>query len=394
MSGGRTGVGAVVAASTWPVAMAADLALRDPAMVRSGAGALQAALAGALLAWPITAAAVCAAVVQVHRRATRELVLALPDRARLRVLVREAGQVTAWSLAGLAASVLVAGLVAALHGSLAQPAAYLALAPVVVGTVAAAALGAAAGLVVPTWVAPPGVGLALYLTYVVVPGDGGGILRFAATEGRLAVTLAPRAVSVVALVLALGCLGGGLSALAAGRAVRRARPTIVGAGLTVVGLVALGPVSALPAYAAVPAGGWACRDLGADQVCLPREQARDLDLLATELAPLAQRVRSVWTAPEPVTYGPAGGPGMVLPVPVPFGTSEAVRPDAAQMISSFVVDCAEPGTPADEAVERYYAFLGWLVPDVTVVSPGEEPVLPFDDAAALDLLRAARTCGV
>ena len=387
--------GGVVAALAWPAAGAAALAFRDPALVRSGAGAMQEVLAAALLAWPITAGVAAAAVVRVWRPRTRDLVLALPDRARLRVVIGQAGAVGAWSLGGLLLSVVGAAVIAAAHSSVASPVAYARLVPVMVGTLGVAAFGGCIGGVVRSWFAPPLVATGLYLLYVFAPDSGAGILRFAVGDGRSAVTLVPEVAAVGALTLALAICAGGFLVVTAGWTTVRPRAVVVGVGSLFLAGVLLGQAAARPAFVVAGSDTWSCATTtsGAGRVCVPDEQRRDLPQLADELDPIAGRIGSVWSPEGGVVLGPVAGDGVTLPVPVPFGEFETIRGRAAESLSSFVVDCGlrgDLGNP-DVYFDTYFGFIGWLTSQ-TYASPGQEPVPPLDDAAAAALLQTVPSC--
>ena len=375
---------AMVLVVVWSGTALADLFMRDPALVRSGAGALQAAVAAAIVAWPMTIALGAASTVRMMRPGPRGLIEAQPTAARTRMLVAAAVEVGIWSSVGLLLAMALTTSVATFNGSMPSASAWLVVVPAGVGTMCLAAVGAALGALAPSWVVPPLAAALLYLGYSLLPREALGFLRYIATDGRLAIVMepVPGTLAIFVVILAL-LLASGIVALTAisheSRALLAVAVLVLAAGASLVP-----PSLDRPTYRTSPPEKWECVAISrsTSKLCLPAEQRSDLSRAAEALQELDARVAN--NVAVPLTYGPAITSPAVLPIPVPLGDFSAFVQESARGISSHYLMCIHPDmfTLAEDkftsVLTENERFLAWLEPTAVVVDDLIDPVIPMD----------------
>lgn len=394
-------LGGPLLALTWIVTSMADLLLHDPAMMHSGAGALQSALTAGLLLWPMTVGSAAAMTVRPLRPELRDLVLAAPAAARMRLVMKPLVMLTAWALAGLAASALACAAVAGIGGSWAAWPAYLGVLPTATGTIASAAVGGALGLLFPYWATPPIAAALTYLGYLMQWDATLAMSAYSSASARGVVILVPDPNAVTRVVTVHLLLAVAAIALGAVRLAPSRRIGALALGATLAAVVVLGLGGAGQAwYRPLPEAFWACTPVadGGHNLCLPREQSRDLAAAAASLTDIDRRVGESFAASGDLRYGPVAYGLGTLPVTVPFGELDTFAAASMQSIAGYVVDCAAQARGSDAAgldqrgFEEFYAYIGYLQDaDVQLVGGDRVPAMSPAEAQSLVGL-AAQGC--
>ncbi|WP_339567286.1 hypothetical protein [Pseudokineococcus sp. 1T1Z-3] len=303
--------------------------------------AVDAAVTSLLVVWPLSAGLAAADAVRV-RRTGGALVDALPAPAVVRLLWRRAAAAGAWTAAGLGIAAAGGAVVGAAHGSPPTLAAFTPVAPAVAGSFAVAALGAALGVLLPSWLLPPLLAAGSYAFLAFDVAGAQSLVGLVGATSGVVLGLEVGPVALGARVVALSAAAAAAAVVLAWSATRRPwlLAPLLGVAVLAAGAWALADMDDPYGHWRSDAD-WPCADVpgAGGLVCVPSDQRRDVEVLAEALSPVSGRLTQLDPARADQDFSATrASRADALLVPLPFGRP-VDEPSMADAVAAELAPC-------------------------------------------------------